>query len=262
MNHSFDVYIAKEYGLHCAIILQNIAFWIEKNKANEKHFHDGTYWTYNSVKAFGDMFPYLTTKQIRTALQRLEDEGLVKTGKYNDLAYDHTKWYALTEKGNSLFHLWKYDLPQRAKGNASEGKAIPDINTDNKPDNIPPISPKREEPCGSASEQNEEQPEKKEETKFVKPTLEEVRSYCRERNNNVDAQAFIDFYESKGWLVGRSKMKDWKAAVRTWEHNRKKQAQSYYKPQPESLAEKYAKVEEKQRKEIESGEYEPAPWEL
>lgn len=134
MNHSFDVDIAKEYGLHCAIILQNIVFWIEKNKANEKHFHDGTYWTYNSVKAFGDMFPYLTAKQIRTALQRLEDDGLIKTGNYNTLDYDRTKWYSLTEKGNSLFHLWQTDLPQRAKGNAPEGKAIPDINTDNKPD--------------------------------------------------------------------------------------------------------------------------------
>ena len=55
--------------------------------------------------------------------------------------------------------------------------------------------------------------------KFIPPTLEEVTSYCRERNNNVDPQRFIDFYESKGWLVGKTKMKDWKACVRTWERN-------------------------------------------
>lgn len=55
---------------------------------------------------------------------------------------------------------------------------------------------------------------------FVKPTLEEVQQYCYERNNNVDAQMFIDFYESKGWKVGNSPMKDWKASVRTWEKNR------------------------------------------
>lgn len=52
---------------------------------------------------------------------------------------------------------------------------------------------------------------------FVPPTADEVRMYCRERNNNVDAQSFVDFYESKGWLVGKVRMKDWKAAVRTWE---------------------------------------------
>lgn len=52
---------------------------------------------------------------------------------------------------------------------------------------------------------------------FTPPTLEEVRAYCAERKNNVDAQRFMDFYESKGWFVGKNKMKDWKAAVRTWE---------------------------------------------
>lgn len=57
------------------------------------------------------------------------------------------------------------------------------------------------------------------ERKFKKPTLEEISSYCQERNNSVDAQRFFDYYESKGWLVGKSPMKDWKAAVRNWERN-------------------------------------------
>jgi len=53
--------------------------------------------------------------------------------------------------------------------------------------------------------------------RFIAPTAEEVAAYCRERNNNVDPQSFIDFYDSKGWMIGKNKMKDWKAAVRTWE---------------------------------------------
>ena len=52
---------------------------------------------------------------------------------------------------------------------------------------------------------------------FQKPTIEEVKAYCRERNNTVDAQGFIDFYESKNWMIGKNHMTDWKAAVRTWE---------------------------------------------
>jgi hypothetical protein len=56
-------------------------------------------------------------------------------------------------------------------------------------------------------------------TRFVPPTLEQVQDYCRERHNGVDAQRFVDFYESKGWMVGKNKMKDWKACVRTWEKN-------------------------------------------
>ena len=55
---------------------------------------------------------------------------------------------------------------------------------------------------------------------FVKPTVEEVREYCLERQNTVDPVSFISFYESKGWMIGKNKMKDWKAAVRTWERSR------------------------------------------
>lgn len=53
--------------------------------------------------------------------------------------------------------------------------------------------------------------------KFHKPTVEEINTYCRERNNRISAEEFFNFYESKGWLIGKSPMKDWKAAVRTWE---------------------------------------------
>jgi predicted phage replisome organizer len=53
--------------------------------------------------------------------------------------------------------------------------------------------------------------------RFIIPTLQEVTDYCSERKNSVDPQRFIDFYSSKGWMIGKNKMKDWKAAVRTWE---------------------------------------------
>ncbi len=53
--------------------------------------------------------------------------------------------------------------------------------------------------------------------KFTKPTIEEIKTYCTERQNGIDAQYFYDYYESKGWQIGKNPMKDWKAAVRTWE---------------------------------------------
>ena len=56
---------------------------------------------------------------------------------------------------------------------------------------------------------------------FVKPTLEEVKAYCEERKNTVNAEQFVDYYTSNGWKVGRNSMKDWKAAVRTWEQKEK-----------------------------------------
>lgn len=58
--------------------------------------------------------------------------------------------------------------------------------------------------------------EGKKTTRFISPTLEEVTEYCNEKGYAISPQQFIDFYESKGWMVGKNKMKDWKAAVRTW----------------------------------------------
>jgi hypothetical protein len=64
---------------------------------------------------------------------------------------------------------------------------------------------------------------------FNKPTISEVENYCILRKNNIDSEAFWDFYESKDWFVGKSKMKDWKAAVRNWERGDKKKPQTMSK---------------------------------
>ena len=66
---------------------------------------------------------------------------------------------------------------------------------------------------------------------FKKPNIDEVKNYCILRKNNIDAEAFWDFYESKDWFVGKSKMKDWKAAIRNWERGDKKKPQTMSKIQ-------------------------------
>ena len=86
-----------------------------------------------------------------------------------------------------------------------------------KENNIIPLSPN-----GDIPPKGERTPAKR----FVKPTAEEVRAYCAERGNHVDAQAFVDFYEAKGWKVGSAPMKDWQAAVRTWEKRDAERKQS------------------------------------
>lgn len=62
-------------------------------------------------------------------------------------------------------------------------------------------------------------PQPEQRKRFIPPTLDEVKVYCQERKNNVDAERWFDYYTSNGWQVGKNKMKDWKAAVRTWERN-------------------------------------------
>ena len=79
--------------------------------------------------------------------------------------------------------------------------------------------------------------------RFVKPTLDDVQAYCQERQNNVDPESFIDFYESNGWKVGKNPMKDWKASVRTWE--RRDNNRLRYKTRDERLRENDRELERK-----------------
>lgn len=72
--------------------------------------------------------------------------------------------------------------------------------------------------------EKEKEKEKESAPRMARPTVEEVSEYCRERGNNVNAQHFVDFYQSKGWKVGTQPMKDWRACVRTWEQREKPRA--------------------------------------
>lgn len=66
---------------------------------------------------------------------------------------------------------------------------------------------------------SKEKPASAANNRFVPPTLEEVQAYCQERGNKVDAEQFVDFYTTKNWILGKNKMQNWKACVRTWERN-------------------------------------------
>ena len=132
MEHSFDIDIAKRYGVQAAVILKNIHFWIEKNKANEVNYYDGYYWTYNSKKAFAELFPYMTARQIDYALQKLIDDGLIITGNYNKVAYDRTLWYAITKKGYCILQNCEMESTKLSNGTPENVKPIPNITTDKK----------------------------------------------------------------------------------------------------------------------------------
>ena len=140
-SHSFSVELAIELGVEKAIILQHLWFWHQKNKANEQNYHDGAYWTYNTAKAFNEIFPYIKEKKIYSILKSLEEDGFIKTGNYNKVKFDRTKWYALTEIGISIFtneklHFPKLENPIQNKENpiTENGEPIPDNKPNNKPD--------------------------------------------------------------------------------------------------------------------------------
>lgn len=123
-------------GVNAAILYQNIFFWCERNAAKRKNLRDGNYWTYNSVSAFHELFPYLTEKQIRVALDKLETSGLIEVGCFNEDARDRTRWYALVDK--SLLPSEAVTFALQGKSTfAPEGEPLPvgkpDLN--NKPPN-------------------------------------------------------------------------------------------------------------------------------
>lgn len=137
MTYQFDADIAALYGVDEAIMINNLAFWIRKNEANGKHFHDGRFWTYNSTEAFTKLFPFWTARQVRRILKSLEENGVIVTGNYNTSAYDRTTWYAF---GNSFLQNGKFHFTKTANGEAETQTCIykADNNTDIKPDdNIP-----------------------------------------------------------------------------------------------------------------------------
>lgn len=141
MEHHFLIEDAKKHkDIATAVIIYNIRYWLRKNVANKKHQHDGRYWTYNSVKAFSDLFPYLTEKQIYSRLKKLEDSGYLIVGNYNKVGYDQTKWYSINEEEFKTFKEapilphGKMDLPSGENGLYPEVKPIPDIKPDVNPD--------------------------------------------------------------------------------------------------------------------------------
>ncbi len=202
--HSFNADLATKYGILEAILIQNFEFWIKKNEANERGYREGRYWTFNSTRAFSELFPYASPKKIRYALQHLIDAGIIMTGNFNNSPYDRTLWYAFTDFYLSICQKRQMEIPEKENRKVENVTPIPDINTDINPDY-------------NKKENNKKKKEgKKTEKKFIKPTIEEVKTYVLNSNLNVDPEYFYDYYEANGWRVGKDTMKDWQAAVRNW----------------------------------------------
>ena len=102
MQHHFNTEIAKKYDIITAVLLDNLYYWIEKNRVNNKNFIDGRYWTYNSKSAMSKWFSYLTPRQIDYATKKMQDNGLIFIENHNDNKYDRTLWYAITDFGYSI----------------------------------------------------------------------------------------------------------------------------------------------------------------
>lgn len=159
----------------------------------------------------------LTVHQVRVSLDKLKTTGEVANASY-------TKYRVITIVRYDDYQIDdKQDGRQMAVNVANKRQTNDKQMADKWQTNGKQVATIEEEK--ERKEEKEGNNEKREGTasRFIAPTLDEVQAYCRERGNGIDAQHFIDYYEARGWeLKPRQKMKDWKAAVRTWEQNEKK----------------------------------------
>ena len=110
MEHSFNIEIATKYGIEQAIFIHNLYFWIKKNVANKTNFYDGRYWTYNSAKAYAELFPYMNESKIYRVIKNLIENGFILKGNYNENKYIQTAWYAFTDNAISILQNCGYDI--------------------------------------------------------------------------------------------------------------------------------------------------------
>lgn len=131
--HTFYVEDAIKLGIPEAVILNNLRFWIGHNKANGQHEYEGRTWTYNSVKAFTELFPYMTENQIRRAIEHLVDSGVLMKGNHSENQYDRRTWYAFVNESQQLSISIgsQIHLAENTNGNGIAAKTQDtDINTD------------------------------------------------------------------------------------------------------------------------------------
>lgn len=116
-THSFDTVLATKIGIIPAIIVGHIAYWVNKNASNKQNYFEGRYWSYNSNEAFRVQFSYLSKEQIRTALKKLKDMGIILIGNFNKNQFDRTLWYSLSDEFMYLAYPIENPEPPKQENN-------------------------------------------------------------------------------------------------------------------------------------------------
>ena len=168
-------HVAERYGFEEAVFLDAIVFWYRSNRAENRNFRDGRWWTYNSIKAFEEIFPWWSTKQIRRIANSCRDQGALIAGEYNEDRRDRSLWYTpgdklltmygFAETGNCTCPNGQMQVPERADGAAQMGECNIRKPCSNhvETDTIPPNPPEGDAPPAASG------PADKPKTKKRKP---------------------------------------------------------------------------------------------
>ena len=193
---SVNKHIARIVGLDAAVLLAELASAHNYFESREQLTADGMF--FETVEHIQENTT-LTQYQQAKAVKVLSNAGILETKK---IGIPAKRYFLINEEVvlNILDYKKSKNLITGDKKTSSQETKKLDCNN---------------------KELNNKNNNKDNRVAFTPPTLDEVSAYCRERQNSVDPEKFIDFYQSKGWMVGRNRMKDWKAAVRTWEKRSK-----------------------------------------
>lgn len=170
----------------------------------------------------GFVFPRrkgITESTIEKELASLATSGLITLYKVDGESYfcfpkwsDHQRVQTKKSKYPAPEISGEISIPR--KSTVDHRESPPESNPIQSNPNTESESESNPSVCTPAHAQGDTQKQRK---RFVKPSVDQIREYCQERCNSVDPEKFFDFYESKGWVIGKEPMKDWKACVRTWE---------------------------------------------
>ena len=119
MDYSFNGDIAAKYGVDEAVFIHNLYWWIRKNQANGRHYKDGKTWTYNSIAAWSELFPFWSESQVRRIVDKLKNNGAILVESYNKGKFDHTKWYAISDEIMEIYagNMQNCDFPKSSNQN-------------------------------------------------------------------------------------------------------------------------------------------------
>ena len=224
MEHHFNLKAATLFGVEEAVLLHNIFFWIEKNKANKRHFYDNNYWTYNSLEAFAKLFPYWSKRQIERIINSLIKKGALVKGNYNTSSYDRTSWYAITETVKTIYANGEMEETNPLNGNTESVTTIPYTNTNSNEDK------KTDEPTPapeiSFKNKSFKKWTKEDFSASIKAAREKRKAEPQKPNFTTEMLTAFFAYWSEPDAAGKmrfQKQDTWATANRlvTWEHRNK-----------------------------------------
>ena len=214
-EYHFKAELAQRYGVNGAIFLHAMAFWIAKNQANGRHFHEGRTWTYNTLEALAKLFPFWTRRQVERIVAKLKEDGVLLTGNFSQDKTDRTVWYALADSVLEVYGLLAPSIsPDGEMHFTKPGEPFPDSVKCNKEtvtdqlNNIPPIVPQG----GQAKKKKAKSIPKWKPERFEKfwafyPRHEDRVSAVREWDRLKPSDQLID--EIARALLWQTKAPDW-----------------------------------------------------